>query len=154
MATCGQCGAEAYGRFCNNCGGKLPEGASGPDNFGVISQAPQDGVMADNMASAMCYLLWGVTGVFFLVTEPYSRNRTVRFHALQSIFATVAWAALWMMTFLLSKMLPFVLSAILSFLSMAYMLGFVVLWLGLMYKAYNGEKLMLPVVGSMAEQQA
>ena len=48
----------------------------------------------------------------------------------------------------------FVLGAILDFLSMAYMLGFVVLWLGLMYKAYNGEKLMLPLVGAMAEQQA
>ena len=105
MATCGQCGAEAYGRFCANCGGKLPEGAGGPDNFGVISQAPVDGVMADNMAAAMCYLLWGVTGLFFLLTQPYSRNRMVRFHALQSIFATITWIALFIMTLLSHKVI-------------------------------------------------
>ena len=151
MATCAQCGMEASGRFCSHCGGKLPAGFDGP---GSVRVAQPDGVMEDNIASAMSYLLWGITGVFFLVTEPYNRNRTVRFHALQSIFLTVAAVALWIVNILASRMLPFVLGAILGFLSMAYGLGFVVLWIGLMYKAYNGEKLKLPVLGPMAEQQA
>lgn len=148
MPTCEQCGAETAGRFCANCGAKLTGGGA------MEGTATAEGAMSQNLASSMCYLLWGITGVFFLVTEPYRKNRVVRFHALQSLFTTVAWVGLWILTLVLSRMLPFVLSAVLGFLSMAYTLGFVVLWLGLMYKAYQGEKLVLPVVGAMAEQQA
>ena len=33
-------------------------------------------------------------------------------------------------------------------------LGGLILWLYLMFKTYNGEKIVLPVVGPMAEKQA
>jgi uncharacterized membrane protein len=42
--------------------------------------------MADNVASTLCYVLGLITGIIFLVLEPYSKNRAIRFHAFQSIF--------------------------------------------------------------------
>jgi len=48
-----------------------------------------------NMASALCYLFGWLTGVLFLVLEPYNKNRTVRFHAFQSIFLNVGIIAVW-----------------------------------------------------------
>ena len=38
-----------------------------------------------NMAAALSYALGAITGVLFLVLEPYKNNRFVRFHAIQSI---------------------------------------------------------------------
>ena len=46
--------------------------------------------MADNVASTLCYALGFITGIIFLVLEPYSKNRVVRFHAFQSIFFSIA----------------------------------------------------------------
>jgi hypothetical protein len=43
------------------------------------------GGMTDNVASALCYVLGLITGILFLVLSPYNQNKTVRFHAFQSI---------------------------------------------------------------------
>jgi uncharacterized membrane protein len=106
------------------------------------------------VASALCYLVGLITGVLFLALAPYNRNRTVRFHAFQSIFTHVAFIGLWMVTVLLYSILPWFLTTILSIFMGLVSLGGFVLWLLLMYKAYNGERFMLPVVGPMAEKQA
>jgi uncharacterized membrane protein len=50
--------------------------------------------------------------------------------------------------------LPFVGWIISFLLSLAYWLGAVLLWLYLMYKAYNRERVVLPVIGPWAEKQA
>ncbi len=42
--------------------------------------------LTENVASALCYALGWITGIVFLVLAPYNQNRTVRFHAWQSIF--------------------------------------------------------------------
>jgi uncharacterized membrane protein len=59
-----------------------------------------------------------------------------------------------MVTVLLYSILPWFLTTILSIFMGLVSLGGFVLWLLLMYKAYNGERFMLPVVGPMAEKQA
>ena len=97
--------------------------------------------LTDNIASALCYIpLLG--GLGFLLVEPYSRNRAIRFHALQSLSLTalmvvldVAMGILWRVTDILH-------------------LGYAALILFLMYKAYVGEKIVLPIIGPMAEKQA
>jgi uncharacterized membrane protein len=90
----------------------------------------------------------------FLALAPYNQNKTIRFHAFQSIFTHVAFIGLWMVTVLLYSILPWFLTTILSIFMGLVSLGGFVLWLLLMYKAYNGERFMLPVVGPMAEKQA
>ncbi len=47
------------------------------------------------MACALCYLLGLLTGILFLVLEPYNKNRLIRFHAFQSIFLNIAWIAVY-----------------------------------------------------------
>ncbi|HLX43972.1 MAG TPA: hypothetical protein VKR43_11080 [Bryobacteraceae bacterium] len=113
--------------------------------------------MADNMAAALCYLLTVITGILFLVIEPYSKNRLIRFHAFQSIFLWVAAVAVFIVAGILSVTLgaiPVIGWIFSILLHLCLGLGFFVLWLMLMYKAYNNEKWVLPIVGPLAEKQA
>src|ERR1700687_1236775 len=77
---------------CPSCGGPLDDGVC---RRCATSGVPAPPAIADNIASALCYLLLGVTGVLFLWLEPYSRNRKVRFHAFQAIFVHVAIIVFW-----------------------------------------------------------
>jgi uncharacterized membrane protein len=113
--------------------------------------------LTDNMACALCYLLGLLTGVLFLVLAPYNQNRLIRFHAFQSIFLHLAMIAVMIGVVLVTGILhliPFV-GVMISFVLYPIIgLGSFVLWLLLMYKAYNGERWVLPVVGPLAEKQA
>jgi uncharacterized membrane protein len=113
--------------------------------------------MTENVAAALCYLVGLITGVLFLVLEPYNKNKTIRFHAFQSIFLNVAWVAAWIVVSILSIALLAVGSLGLMLMSLLHLvlgLGFLVLWAFLMYKAYNNEKFVLPIIGPLAEKQA
>jgi uncharacterized membrane protein len=96
-----------------------------------------------NVAAALCYLAWFVTGIVFLVIEKDSRF--VKFHAMQSTLFFLPLAVLQMVLW--------------SIPLLGWILGFfiwlasLVMWLVLMFKAYQGERFKLPVVGDMAEQQ-
>ena len=46
------------------------------------SGAPATAGLADNVAGALCYSLWWLTGIIFLVID---KRHSVRFHAAQSI---------------------------------------------------------------------
>jgi uncharacterized membrane protein len=97
-----------------------------------------------NVAAALAYGLGWITGAFFLLTEP--ENRFVRFHALQS---TIVFGALSVVVLLLQSipLLGMLLTVFLVIPASA------LLWLLLMYKAYQGEYFKLPVAGDMAEQR-
>ena len=109
------------------------------------------------MACALCYLAGWLTGVIFLVLEPYNKNKTIRFHAFQSIFWNIAIIPLYIVVGILSFVLHYipVIGALVIMLIYALMgFGMFGLWLFLMYKAYNKEKFVLPIVGPLAEKQA
>src|SRR5579862_6736158 len=99
MAFCPSCGAQVEGRFCPKCGAAVsagptpgPSPSPGPTPGGYAPPPPgparQD--MADNVAAALCYSLTVITGIMFLVLEPYNKNRLIRFHAFLAIFFWVA----------------------------------------------------------------
>jgi uncharacterized membrane protein len=98
----------------------------------------------ENVAAALAYGLGWITGIIFLVTEP--ANRFVRFHAMQS---TIVFLALSVVTFVL-QVIPFLGMLIAVFVVIPLS---AVLWLVLMFKAYQGERFKLPIVGDMAEQR-
>jgi uncharacterized membrane protein len=109
--------------------------------------------LEEHVASALCYLVGPLTGVLFLVLEPYSRNRTVRFHAFQSIFTFVALLIANIAITILGW-IPFIGWAF-WFVSWSLLpLLCLVLWIGLMVKAYNKERWVLPIVGPLAEKQS
>jgi len=156
MAFCPNCGAAVDGRFCAKCGTPMPAGAEstpGPTPP-PYSPQPASAGMTDNVASALCYALGFITGILFLVLAPYNQNRTVRFHAFQSIFLNVA---IILFSFALSILLGIFhfLGAIFGlFLVPVIWLCFFILWLYLMFAAYQNKKVVLPVIGPIAEQQA
>ena len=161
MAFCPNCGSQVEGRFCAKCGTPIAAEAPGATPGAVPPPAApivsaQAG-MTDNVASALCYLVTVLTGILFLVLEPYNRNKTIRFHAFQSIFFFAAWIAIWIVVSILSMTLgtlPVIGWIFGALLYMVVGLGFFVVWIMLMYKAYNNEKLVLPVIGPLAEKQA
>jgi uncharacterized membrane protein len=110
--------------------------------------------LQQNVAGVLCYILGLVSGILFLVLDPYNKNRFVRFHAFQSIFLHVAWIALWIVANMFRAILPWGLSLIASLFHLALVLGGLVIWVYVMLKAYNNEKYKIPVIGDIAEQQA
>src|SRR5690625_3854475 len=97
----------------------------------------------ENIAGLLCYLVGFVTGIIFVLLEQV--NRFVRFHAMQSL---VTWIVLFIASFILSA-IPIIGWAIGLLLSPLYL----VLWVVLMWKAYQGEYFKLPVIGDFSEQQ-
>jgi uncharacterized membrane protein len=108
---------------------------------------PATPVIDDNIASALCYLLLGVTGVLLLYLEPYKHNRRVRFHAFQAIFLNLAIIIFWVGISFVGKGLALLISPL-------FLLACLVLWLVLIWAAWQDERLVLPVIGPMAEKQA
>lgn len=153
MAFCPNCGSQVEGRFCAKCGTQVTAATPGamppppPPSSGSVG-------MTDNVASALCYLLGFITGILFLVLEPYNKNRTVRFHAFQAIFFNVAVVVLSIVLTIISMILPWFMAAVIGLLSLILWLAIVGAWLFLMFKAYNNEKFVLPIVGPMADKQA
>lgn len=145
MPFCGTCGAPVEGRFCAKCGGAV---AGGPAAGG--SGVPATGGLPENTASALCYLLTFVTGIIFLVLEPYNKNPTVRFNAFQAIFLGVG-------IIVFEVVLSFIVTILhlwaLGFLFSLLGLAFFVLWIYLMISAYQGKTVVLPVIGPLAQQQ-
>jgi uncharacterized membrane protein len=110
--------------------------------------------LSDNIAGALCYLVGIITGIIFLVLAPFNQSKFVRFHAFQSIFFNLGMIVIWIVYGIITSMMPFSIAMILGGLSLLISLGSLVLWIFLMYKAYNNERFKLPIVGDLAEKQA
>jgi uncharacterized membrane protein len=164
MPFCANCGAVVEGRYCPKCGSAINATGSGatPDSssYGTatgVAAAPATAGMSENVAGALCYLLGLITGVLFLVIAPYNQNRNVRFHAFQSIFFNVAMIAAWIAFMVIGTILAHIpiLGWIIDLLVWAALsIGALIIWLMLMFKAYNNQRLSLPVIGPLAEKQA
>ncbi len=118
--------------------------------------------LEENVASMVCYIGIFVTGLIFFFME--KENKTVRFHAMQSI-----------LTFLPLTILNYVLwwigrpkwnygggyyglgfdPGIPALVWLSYLLWVVtgILWLILVIKSYQGEKFKVPFIGDIAENQ-
>jgi uncharacterized membrane protein len=98
----------------------------------------------ENVAGALSYALGWITGIGFLLTEP--ANKFVRFHALQSVIVFGGLSLAWFIAMsipLLGWLIAFVVIPPVS----------AVLWLLLMFKAYQGARFKVPFAGDVAEQR-
>jgi uncharacterized membrane protein len=90
-------------------------------------------------AGALAYVLGPITGIFFLVT---SKDPFVRFHAMQS---TVVFGILFILQWLMGiTIILFPVSVIISLVSF-------ILWLILVYKAWQGEEWEVPALGKISK---
>ncbi|CAN5803842.1 DUF4870 domain-containing protein [soil metagenome] len=98
----------------------------------------------ENVAGAVAYSLGWITGAAFLLTEP--SNKFIRFHALQSVIVFGVLSLAWFIAMsipLLGWLVAFVVIPPLS----------AVLWLLLMFKAYQGVRFKVPFAGDIADQR-
>lgn len=161
MAFCAQCGvALADGSaFCGSCGQRTAGSSSVS-----LAQVPSSGAtagsaqgLATNMAAALTYVLGGITAILFLVLEPYKHDLVIRFHAMQSLFFSVAcvifvivWSILWG---ILTSVAGFWILAIDVPLAWLIGLGIFCFWLFLMYQAYSQREYHIPYIGAIAARQ-
>jgi uncharacterized membrane protein len=141
--------------FCNMCGAQIPDGSTvcaACSGRAVVAAAPAStgAGLSDNVAGMLAYVTI-IPAIIFLLIEPYSRNRFVRFHAWQSIFFNVAWWVLWIGLHIVAHI------PLLGFFSLLVWpligLGGFIVWLILVIKANQGQMYKLPVIGDMAEKQ-
>ena len=123
----------------------------------ALGESVSGTALTPNIAGALAYSLGIITGILFLVLEPYRRDRFVRFHAMQSILyfvAAVAFNILWsiMVGFLISVSgwIALVALPIRLLISLA-LFG---LWLFLMFQAYSQREFRIPILGAIAAKQA
>jgi uncharacterized membrane protein len=113
----------------------------------------------ENVASAACYVLTWLTGIVFFLVE--KDNKTVRFHAMQSILTFLPlMIIIWIISAIIGVMMigaagmgAIGIWGIFSLIIMLIWIVMLLLWLFLMYKAYTGEKFLVPIVGAIAEGQ-
>lgn len=117
--------------------------ADGPTSTGIPA----------NVAGALAYLLGPITGVLFYLLE--KDNRFVRFHAAQSIVVWLVMIAVSIVLTILSTVLAFVpligwlIAMLLSFgLSIVSFL----LWIFLMWQAFQGKEFEVPIAGGFARR--
>lgn len=91
-------------------------------------------------AAALSYVLGPITGVVFYVLE---KDPFVRFHAMQSIVVFI-------IIFVLQWVFGFTI-VLLPLVPLLSILGFI-LWLLLIYKAWQGEEWEVPILGSYARK--
>lgn len=169
MSACQSCGAAlaADTRFCQSCGSpaNLRADVSAPavgNSVGVALMPPPAGTvsktMDTNVVGALTYLAGFVTGIVFLVLDPYKSNSFIRFHAFQSIFFNVAWVGFWIIWMILSAVLTPLTAGVFGLIALPLMLIFTLagfgIWIFLMYQAYQQKLFRLPIVGKVAAEQA
>jgi uncharacterized membrane protein len=161
MTFCAKCGGtliEGAG-FCGSCGapaGAAAQGSAGSAQVVTMNSPASNSGLASNLAGALTYVLGLITGIVFLVLEPYKHDRFVRFHAMQSILfcvAAIVFSILW-------RILVNTLMSISGWTAMALVpiglvisLGFFLFWLFLMYQAYSQREFRIPFIGAIAAKQ-
>lgn len=107
------------------------------------------------LASVLAYFFGFLGGLIFFLIE--KENKSVRFHAVQSMLLSVAFFVIWfamiMFTFILAAATAGI-GALFGLLMPFIGLGALILWIVLMVKAYNGEEWELPIIGKIAREQA
>jgi uncharacterized membrane protein len=150
MAFCSACGADTGGAaFCPKCG--AAQGTGAPS---AAAASPTAG-MQENVAGLLCYIFGWISGLIFLLID---KRPFVKFHAAQSIAFNIAifavYVAFGIIGFILTmvtSMLHFPVGFFMVFLWPIIGIGVLIVWIYLMYKAYNNEKYKLPIIGNMVE---
>ena len=169
MSACQSCGAAlaADTRFCHSCGSptelRADVSVAAVASSAVVAAIPPSAEtgskkMDTNVVAALTYLAGFVTGIVFLVLDPYKSNSFVRFHAFQSIFFNVAWVGFWIAWMILRAVLIPLTAGVFGLIALPLMLIFSIagfgIWIFLMYQAYQQKLFRLPVVGKVAAEHA
>ncbi len=124
-----------------------------PPAGGSSAQSPTAGLQ-ENIAGVLCYILGWVTGIIFLLID---KRPFVRFHAAQSIILSGALTILyWIIGAVFAPTVFSTMSSFSLYVSLLRLLelGWIILAIFLMVKAYNGERFRVPYVADFADSLA
>ncbi len=158
MVQCAKCATRFEGRYCPNCGAPADAAAEKPFTRREYSANVPPAVTAEpvpgvpsNWASVICYVVLIVGPVVFLFLAPYNRDRKIRFDAYQALFLHIAWILIRVIIIAAVNPVAWRLGDLLwNVCALAYLAVIIVMAI----KAYQSEKLVLPVIGPLAEKQA
>ncbi len=183
MAFCSNCGAEVQGRFCAKCGTPMSACSGSAARPGARTRErvcgsahlhhcprtplpcrpprlqrrlrvslktwPARCVTSWDCSPGYCSWCWRPT----IRTGSFAFTRSNRYLLnIASIAIFIAISMIGVVSFL--HFIPFLGTILALMLYPIVGLGFFILWLMLMYKAYNGERWVLPIIGPLAEKQA
>lgn len=164
MAFCASCGAALTQEsgFCGGCGKRIGPADQMPVPAALATPTGTAGIavsagLESNLAAALSYALGLVTGILFLVLEPYKNDRFVRFHAMQSVLfsaACVVFAIAWSIVVRILLSISVWLALATAPLRMLISLGIFLLWLYVIYQAYSKREFRIPFIGELAAKQA
>lgn len=160
MAFCPNCGTQVAENvaFCPTCGKAAGQPGTGATAAAQPATQPPPAYanppvnaapLAENVAGMLAYFTI-IPAIVFLLIEPYNKNRFVRFHSFQCLFAAGALFVLHVALSIVSYALPLIMIPIYMLLGLAEL----ALWILLVIKAYQHVMFKLPIVGDLAEKQA
>ncbi len=133
------------------------------------TETTDDLPVSANAMSALSYFI-GLVAIAALVMRDYSKNKTVRFHAVQALLFQGSWVvsyiAIAITTAIFSTVVNLLLGslklyamlglmiALPSLVSLVFTLGMLGTWLFLIVSASQGKTVKLPVLGRIAERIA
>jgi len=107
--------------------------------------------LAPNVAALLAYLFGWLGGLIFYVIE--KDNKFVRFAAMQSILLNVSAIAIYfVLGFVVAAIavVTYGFGALLGLLMPLLGIGYLIIWIMVMVKAYNNEEWELPIIGKIA----
>jgi uncharacterized membrane protein len=162
MAFCPNCGTQVAENvaFCPTCGKGVGQAGAGaaaaaqpapqtPPPAGYANPPATSAPLEENIAGMLAYFTI-IPAIVFLLIEPYNKNRFVRFHCFQCLFAAGALFVLHVALSIVGYALPLIVIPIYMLLGLAEL----ALWILLVIKAYQHVMFKLPIVGDLAEKQA
>jgi uncharacterized membrane protein len=164
LTSCPHCAAKmpVTAAFCPGCGRSVPAQPA-PVQPLPVQPTPAEvraqgrvGVLPESIAGALAYLTF-VPAVLFLVLEPYSKNRFVRFHSVQCLLlwgASVLFAIALKLASVVLFIIPVLGPLLVWLVATVVVLAAGVIWVVLLVKALQGEMFKLPLLGDFAAQRA
>jgi uncharacterized membrane protein len=119
---------------------------------GASMSDPNPSGLSENAAGGIAYLTI-IPAIIFLIVAPFKSSSYVRFNAWQSIFFYVAWAVVHILIQVVQHLVPtivFLTLTLWQFVDLAFFVVLVIVFVS----AFNGKRILLPILGGLAEQQA
>lgn len=157
---CPKCGTQNpdNAAFCSKCGNNLRAGAApnmGPGPQPQMNMRPAPGVsqgtgLQKNVAALLSYIFGWLSGLIFYFVET---DRFVRLHAMQSILISVPLTVIYLILALIPiSIYSWGLLTVFAIIRWIFFLGWLVLAVIALLKAYANQWYKLPIVGDMAEK--
>jgi len=150
MPFCSNCGTQVNDddAFCGKCG--APQSSAGAPRSKPKPGADPLAGISPTVASVLCYLpfLGWLASIFVLASERFRRNRSMRFHAFQGLYLSIAWLIYdWVIESILYTVIPNAWT-----ISRAVRLAYLAASIFLMFKTSQRETVRLPFISDLADQ--